>query len=133
MLKLCIQTYSLSCFLFDYSYYVFLHSRSETLKVFTVRLDDELGTLLENFCDQNKIKTSDALRNFIRDGLENFNTKTDNNYLEFKANTDLSKHQKVAISASIETLILLRHLVKDREILEKASKKTDEILKKNGS
>ncbi len=103
------------------------------MKVFTVRLDDELGTLLENFCDQNKIKTSDALRNFIRDGLENFNTKTDNNYLEFKANTDLSKHQKVAISASIETLILLRHLVKDREILEKASKKTDEILKKNGS
>mgnify|MGYP000119577226 CR=1 FL=1 len=103
------------------------------MKVFTVRLDDELGTLLENFCDQNKIKTSDALRNFIRDGLENFNTGTDNRSSEFKSNTDLNKHQKMSISASIETLLLLRHLVKDREVLEKASKKTDEILKKNGS
>ena len=112
---------------------MFLHRRSETLKVFTVRLDDELGTLLENFCDQNKIKTSDALRNFIRDGLENFNTKTDDKSSEFKANTDFNKHQKMAISASIESLILLRHLVNDREILEKAAKKTDEILKKNGS
>ena len=101
------------------------------MKVFTVRLDDELGTLLENFCDQNKIKTSDALRNFIRDGLENFNTKTDKNSSEFKLNNDFNKPQKMAISASIETLLLLRHLVNDRDILEKASKKTDEILKKN--
>ena len=101
------------------------------MKVFTVRLDDELGTLLENFCDQNKIKTSDALRNFIRDGLENVNTRTEDSSSNFKANNDFNKHQKMAISASIESLILLRNLVKDREILEKAAKKTEEILKKN--
>ncbi len=103
------------------------------MKVFTVRLDDELGTLLENFCDQNKIKTSDALRNFIRDGLENFNTRTEVSSSNFKAHNDLNQNQKIAISATIESLLLLRHLVKDREILEKASKKTEEILKKNGS
>ncbi len=94
-----------------------------------MRLSDEIGTLLEKFCDQNRVKTSDALRNFVRDGLENSNAKKEENLLNLKENNGLNKKQQIAISASIESLLLLRNLVKDREILEKASSKTEEILK----
>ena len=99
------------------------------MKVFTVRLSDEIGALLENFCNQKRMKTSDALRNFVRDGLENANTKKEENLSNLKEDNDLNKKQQIAISASIESLLLLRNLVKDREILERAANKTEEIIK----
>ncbi len=96
------------------------------MKVFTVRLDDDTGLLLEDFCQKNKLKMSEAFRALVRESLKRNRTMPSENHAE---NRDLLQNQKIGISASVESLFLLRNLVKDKDILELVSQKTEEILK----
>ena len=96
------------------------------MKVFTVRLDDETGLLLEDFCQKNQLKISDAFRALVREGLKKTQSRSEEN---FEKNNNLLQNQKIGISASVESLFLLRNLVKDKEILGLVAQKTEEILK----
>ena len=92
------------------------------MKVFTVRLDEETSLLLEDFCQKNQLKTSDAFRALIREGLKKKQPASEEN-------SALLQNEKIGISASVESLFLLRNLVKDKEILELVAQRTEEILK----
>ena len=96
------------------------------MKVFTVRLDDETNSLLEDFCQKNQLKISDAFRALIRESLKRNQTMPSENH---EKNSDLLQNEKIGISASVESLFLLRNLVKDKDILELVAQKTEEILK----
>ncbi len=92
------------------------------MKVFTVRLDEEMALLLEDFCQKNQLKISEAFKALVREGLKK-------DQPDGEENSDLLQNQKIGISASVESLFLLRNLVKDKDILELVAQKTEEILK----
>lgn len=92
----------------------------------TVRLDADTRKMLDDYCAETGIKMSDALRQLVRQSLEQYQQHHD------KASThsnSLMVNEKRAIRASIESLYLLRQLVNDPQVLQNIVEQTDDILK----
>lgn len=95
----------------------------------SIRLDSSTQKMLDDYCAENGCKMSEALRQLVRDSLERHNRKNEIGFIDSIGPEGLMVNEKRAIRAAIESLYLLRKLVKDKDILEKITEQTDEILK----
>lgn len=89
----------------------------------TVRLDADTRKLLDDYCAETGLKMSDALRQLVRQSLEQHHGKASTH------SDSLMVNEKRAIRASIESLYLLRQLVNDPQVLQDIVEQTDAILK----
>ena len=89
----------------------------------TVRLDADTRKLLDDYCAERGLKMSDALRQLVRQSLEQHHSKASTR------SDSLMVNEKRAIRASIESLYLLRQLINDPQVLQDIVEQTDAILK----
>ncbi len=74
------------------------------------------------------MKMSDALRYFIKKGLDSYQEEKEIGQKYNKGIGSLMVNEKRAIRASIESLLIVRKLCKDPKILEEVSKETDKLM-----
>ena len=96
----------------------------------SIRLDPETRRMLDDYCLEAKINFSDALRQFIRDGIDKHHKNKTLGFNDSIGSQGLMVNEKRAIRAAIEGFYLLRSLVQDPHILEEALNKTNEVLEK---
>jgi hypothetical protein len=99
------------------------------MKLMTLRLDKETKKMLDDYCHDNSIGISNSIRQFIRDGIERYNKNKKIGFVDNIGSAGLMVNEKRVMKAVIETVYLVRGLVKDKALLDEASKKSTDILK----
>ncbi len=82
-------------------------------------LPPEMMGSLEHFSKKYGLSLSDSMRLLMNEGLKNFDFKTD-------GKRDLMLNEQLAIQAILESVTLLRHLIKDKEFCNDISQKVGE-------
>lgn len=94
----------------------------------SLRFDSKLKEKIDNYCAESNKKLSDAIRYFIELGLAQHQQKKAHGYSQTVGKNSLMLNEKRNIRASIETLYLLRQLIKEPEVIDQAANKTLDIL-----
>lgn len=76
----------------------------------TIRLDPKTKKMLDEYCAENSIKMSHALRELIRDSLERHQQKSNLGFVDSVGPDGLMINEKRAIGAAIESTLLIRKL-----------------------
>lgn len=99
------------------------------MKKTSIVLDEETIKLLDSYCHKTKIKKSESIRLFITEGIERYNKNKKTGFVDNIGSAGLMVNEKRVMKAVIETVYLVRSLVKDQALLDESSKKATDILK----
>lgn len=94
------------------------------MKRISLKLESKAFDALDAYCRQNDVTISNAIRKFICEGIEQYqNSKCAKN-----GTFELLVNQKRGIRASIESLLILRSLIPDKETIDDIKKRAEVIL-----
>ena len=99
------------------------------MKKTSITLDPETRKMIDDYCAQTGKKFSDSLREFIRQGCEQYKVEKEIGFKSSIGQGGLMVNEKRAIRASIETLFLVREIFNNPSQSELISNKVDEIMK----
>ena len=99
------------------------------MKKTSIMLDSKTRKLLDQYCFDTGMKMSDAFRQFINEGVLRYDQQQALGFSQSVGSDGLMLNEKRALRASIESLYIIRNLVKDAQFLEEVARKTDEVLK----
>lgn len=78
----------------------------------TIRLDAKTKKLLDEYCSDNGIKMSNAIRDIVSTFLENYKRRGELGFVDSVGPEGLMVNEKRAIRASIESTLILRKVAK---------------------
>ena len=93
----------------------------------TLRLSSSEKEMIDAYCEKKEMTVNAALRELIIMGLEKAQQSEEKISLEH-ARYELLVNEQRGHRASVESLLLLRYLVSDKETLENVKKKAESIL-----
>lgn len=103
------------------------------MKKTSIQMDEITKKSLDAYCVETGSQLSEAIRKFIKQGLENHAKNKTLGYQNSIGPDGLMVNQKYAIRASIEGTLLLRELAKsnlnDQSILDKIDAEVSKIMK----
>ncbi|MBU0456457.1 MAG: hypothetical protein ABIH77_04780 [Pseudomonadota bacterium] len=99
------------------------------MSTLTIRIDATLRKQLDDYCSETGSKMSDALRHFIKDGLERHQQKNELGFVDSIGSQGLMVNEKRAIRAVIESLYIVRSLAKDQAVLDETTEKAKDVLR----
>ena len=102
------------------------------MKKTSIQMDDPIKKSLDDYCTETGTQLSEAIRCFIKQGLDLYHKEKQLGYKEQVGPNGLMVNQKYAIRASIEGTLILRELaksaLKDNGLIEKIDSEVSKIM-----